>query len=78
VQRNLVRKHSPGKLFNFYYVVKELHQVINVGLNMVPFRTGWRCNEFVPYVMGSTAGRDNDVFEIREEPNEQLFRGASV
>ena len=71
-------KRSKGELFNLYDVVKQLYQVINVGLNMVSFRARPSCNKLVADVMGTTAGRDNDVFETREIANAQLFRGPSV
>jgi hypothetical protein len=59
VQCNLVRECGPGKLLGFYHVVKKFHEIVGVRLDVIPLRAGRRSNEFVPYMMCTTARGDN-------------------
>jgi len=78
MQCYLVRKCGPGKLFYLDYVVKKFHEIIDVGLDVIPFRPRRRSNKLVSYVMGTAARGDNDIFERRKVTNKQLFCGARV
>ena len=40
MQCYLVRKCGPGKLFYLDYVVKKFHEIIYVGLDVIPFWPG--------------------------------------
>lgn len=58
--------------------MKEFHEIVYVGPDVVPFRTRRRGNKLVAHVVGTAARWSDDALEGREVANEQLLGGARL